>query len=455
MHSKNGLAVYSGTVISNNPVYDSLVLLEFPFSLNRSDFEFFKADTTDNEKLYARIFAQVDLFTPDGKAYDSVRTYFSVAVNSIEEAQIKDYRLFNKLSLMVKPGLYSARLTIIDVKSKLSGEYFFDNININPPVKDKLFIAGTCLAYQLVFVGEKSREDAPLMYKNGYNILVNPVSVYAENDTIAYLYGEVFNLDYNSDNNSYYLVSISILDNMNNLYERLGSRKQKKSGKSSVITEAIDISNWPNGNYKIELSVYDLTNSQSDTVLIPINKVSPTEVLSAMESSTVKYENPYDTTSLDVKINLVRYLLEESQKRTLNSLSDTGKINFLAQYWKEHDENPATTICENQIEIIHLYNYANQYFSNNDIKTNGWKSDRGRIMMTYGLWDERDEIQSPRIGNPYDVWYYRSLKSGGIFVFEDWTGNDDFRLVHSDVYGEVFSKAWDDKIKQGYIEILE
>jgi hypothetical protein len=30
-----------------------------------------------------------------------------------------------------------------------------------------------------------------------------------------------------------------------------------------------------------------------------------------------------------------------------------------------------------------------------------------------------------------------------VFVFEDWTGSNDYRLVHSNVFGEIYSKEWE------------
>lgn len=453
--AKDEIAVYAGTVISNNPEYDSLVLLDFPFSLNRSDFEFFKDESFDDGKLYARIFAQVDLFDKNGLVADSVRTYFSVAVNSQEEALEKDYRLFNKLSLMVKPEIYSARLTVIDAKSKLSGEYFLDKIDVKAPHKDDLYLAGTCLAYNINYVGESDSQYQSPMIRNGFNILINPISVFSESDTSIYIYSEIFNLYYSDMIDSYYLVSITILDKQENIYQQLGSRKQKKRGNSSVITEVINISEWPNGNYNIQLSVYDFSNSHSDTILVPLSKVSPEAVLASAESNITDFEDPYDTLSFHHKINIIKFILEEPQLKILLSLTDSGKINFMNQYWREHDIIPGTTQLENRSNMIKYYNYANYYYSSNDLKTNGWYTDRGRILMTYGICDQLDENQVPIIGNAYEVWYYYSLKSGGVFVFEDWTGNDTYRLVHSDVFGEVYSKGWNDMIKQGYIDIRE
>jgi hypothetical protein len=102
--------------------------------------------------------------------------------------------------------------------------------------------------------------------------------------------------------------------------------------------------------------------------------------------------------------------------------------------------------------MIALYNYANQNWSIAGDKDDGWATDKGRIYMTHGPWDVIDDFQAPIIGNPYTIWHYHSLEDGSVFVFEDKQGFNDYRLVHSNYKGEVFSKNWDALLREGFIE---
>ena len=56
----DALTVYGGVNVYADPAFDSLALLEFPFSLSREQFEFFRPSDEDSA-LYARIFAQEEL----------------------------------------------------------------------------------------------------------------------------------------------------------------------------------------------------------------------------------------------------------------------------------------------------------------------------------------------------------------------------------------------------------
>lgn len=450
--AEDNLAVYAGVIVSANPDFDSLVMLDFPFSVNRSEFTFFRPDSSSGN-LYARVFAQVDLLDKTGLAIDSVATYFSLMARSETEAALPDYRIFNRLTLMEEPGSYAARLTVIDAVSKKQGEYFLDNIEVEPPVKERLSIGGTCVAYSVRYVGEGDSTSNQRLRKNGFHVVPNPVAVFSDSDTILYVYGEIYNLDARTTADpTQFQLSLAVLDREGGLYRSFGSRIARKPGTSAVIAESFAIDDFDVGPYQVRIIVDDFDTKQADTALVPFRIVSPQAVLSAAEISKRRAEL-YDNLTVKDHVNMVKFLLLPEELRVLNALPDNGKLNYLDQYWKEHDTDPATAVVENRLEMAERYAYANKFFSTNSERTDGWQTDRGRIYLTYGRWDERDDVEAPRVGNSYDVWYYRSIKEGKVFIFEDWSGDEDYRLVHSNVFGEVYSKDWQDRIEQGFIDI--
>ena len=446
----DNIAVYANATIYANPTYDSLVLVEFPFTLNRSDFEFYKPDSSDS-RYFAKIFVQVDLLGVTGFTVDSTTTYFSLVVQSLEEASLKEYRIFNKLRLNIKPGIYSAHMTVIDVVSKAKGTFFIENINVKIPQSEKISISGTNLAYDITYVGEEGFEANPYTYKNGYKVLVNPISVFADTDSILHVYGEIYNLVYDEAMPSKYQLIINVLDNNNNLFKMYGSRLVTKAGTSSVFVQKLSIVDWPAGHYKLEIIAADLAAKTSDTVYLPVHTVS-TEMVLATAKTISDFADPYDTLSLKVKSQMLKYLFNGEEEKIFASLGDVGKENYLNMYWKEHDLSPETEINEYRLDIINRYNYVNRRFSTNDVYSNGWLTDRARIYMRYGPWEERDDHEAPRIGNPFVIWHYYSLEGGLLFIFEDYFGDDDYRLVHSNGMGEIYNSEWDEKIKTGYFD---
>jgi len=444
------LTLYGGKTVFNNPDFDSVSLVEFPFTVNRDEFSFFRPDSVDTN-YYARIFAQVNLINTEGIVIDSNKTYFSAMVPRLELAAAEGFKLFNKLSLPARPGIYSARLTVIDAVSKKEGSFFYDRVVVEPPVRDRLSIGGASLAYDITYVGDEPTANTRMVI-NGFKVLNCPLSVFSIDDSAAFVYAELYNLQYDPESPGRYRLSYKILEDSNRVFIDYGFKERDKPGASVVITERFDIKGWPAGIYIIQLTATDPATAQADTVQLPFRIFAP--VTSSERAVYYSNEtNPYDSLSLETKVNLVNYLLTPPQKQTLVNLSDEGKENFLDQYWKEHDENVSTRAIENQLEMIERYRFSNRYFSINEGIDDGWKTDRGRIYMTYGPWDEIEDINSPVTGNPYVIWRYFAVKEGKVFVFEDREGYGDYRLVHSNVYGEIYSDDWKRRLESGTLEL--
>ena len=443
---ENSLTVYSGAVVLADPQFDSVSLVEFPFSLNRHEFEFFRPEG-EELLLYSRIFAQIDLFNTLGTAVDSITTYFSVRANNRTEALQKGIKLFNKLALLVKPGVYSARLHVIDVVSKQSGDAFIDKIVVKPPQKNNISIGGPIIAFNVKPVIDTEAVNMRLV-RNNFYIIPNPVSMFSDKDTLVYLYYELYNLDYDSDNPSQIQVSYNILSN-DSLYKTLGVRKIDKPGGSAALAESFEIKNWPSDLYHLQIIATDLANNKADTSLSMFRILSTEEVALAIEK--FQSNDPYDALSLKSKINLVSYIMDVQEKQAMDRLSDEGKNNFLIQYWKDKKAKNRFGNPVSRKDLIAYYKFANDHFSENEDKTDGWYSDRGRVLMSYGQWDQLESREIPMKQGAYEVWWYFGYKEGKVFIFEDWNGF--MRLVHSNVDGEVYDDSWNDVIKSGMIDI--
>jgi GWxTD domain-containing protein len=439
------LTVYAGATFFNDPELDSVVLVEFPFTLNRHEFEFFQPDSLDT-RYYARIFAEVVLFGVDGLPVDSARTYFSAVVNSLEEASLKGIKLFNGLALVVRPGVYSARVTVIDAVGKAKGESFYDKMIVEPPLKDRISIGGKCLAYGIRKAADTPATENDRLVKNGLVVLCNPLGIFGSEDTTAYIYAELYNLQYNPETPSSFRLAFKVFDDSGRVYSDLGYKSVEKAGTSAVIAESFDIAGWPVGTYRLRITATDLLSQQSDSQQVAVTIFAP-EVAAEIPAAAVVFD-PYDTLSPEVQLRLVDYLLTPVEKDALKSLNRQGRPSFLAQFWRANDSDPNTAVNETRLEAIERYEYANHNFSTGSGEPDGWRTDRGRIYMTYGPWEERDDIEAPRVGNPFVVWFYHSLREGSVFVFEDRQGYRDYTLVHSNVEGERYSKNWEDRLRQ-------
>jgi GWxTD domain-containing protein len=447
------LTVYSSPVVYANPMYDSLALVEFPFVISRAELEFFQPDST-NTNIEGRVFAQVILQDDKGVALDSTNTYFSVLVASKEEAALADYRLFNKLVLKTKPGLYTAHLTVIDVVSKKSKDIFFGSFNVPPPSGDKLRLGGAFLAFKIQYVGNGDSAANVRMVRNGFLVLNNPIGVYGPKDSSAFLYAELYGLKTGPKLAKTYRLGYQVVDSASGVVRDYGFKVKEKPGKSAVISDAMDIAGLSTGRYDLRIIASDSSVGEADTVKVPLIVLAMPKPLALQPVTEQDTTDEWNTLSLQDKINCTHWLLTPDQRNVMDRLSDVGKENFLNQFWRENNVNRTSKILSadsrlagSRAETVKRFLYANQRFSQNEKKTNGWNSDRGRVYIVYGPWDTHKEVATPRVGDPFIIWNYNSFKEGKVFVFQDVNGDNDYRLVHSNVQGEPYSKDWEDRLK--------
>ncbi|MEK6754765.1 MAG: GWxTD domain-containing protein, partial [Bacteroidota bacterium] len=85
-------------------------------------------------------------------------------------------------------------------------------------------------------------------------------------------------------------------------------------------------------------------------------------------------------------------------------------------------------------------NAANQRFRT--MAREGWKTDRGRVLLLFADPDEIERFPSSDNSKPYEIWNYYGIENGVQFVFIDRSGFGDYILVHSTKRGELRDDAW-------------
>lgn len=447
--SAERLTLYGGMTQYANPTYDSVSLVEFSFSINRHELEFYQPLTGDS-LYYARIFAQIDLYGTRGVVIDSAATLFSVRVTDRMEASEAGFRLFNKVSMYIPPGMYSARLTVIDAASKSEANVFYNSFTVLPPVVGRVSLSGICLAYDITPVSDTAAVDR--LVRNGFKIVPNPIATYSPDDHWIHLYAEAYNLTYESSRIDHVELSLAVLNEDSALYKSLGTKSAQNAGTSAVVTDSIDISGWPTGVYMGRLIALDVRTALADTAFAPFQIVSALELAEARK--LLRGSDPYDTLSLQARERLVAYQLTPAEKQALSRLGDRAKMNYLDEYWKEHDVFPQTPEIENRLDLIDRFEEANRLYSTNMEKTNGWFSHLGRVLIQYGRPSKIEDKTAEWVSTlPMQMWYYWEWEEGKYFLFADERHDFDFRLVHSNVDGEIYDKLWQNIIDAGFIDV--
>ena len=141
----------------------------------------------------------------------------------------------------------------------------------------------------------------------------------------------------------------------------------------------------------------------------------------------------------------VAYIITPEERAAYKKLTtDEERYQFIEQFWLRRDPSPDTMENEFRDEHYRRIAYANERFPSG---WPGWKTDRGRIYIT---WGPPDEIDSHPSGGPYmrpaeegggetttypfEVWRYRYLEGPNLgnevmIEFVDRTMTGEYRIA--------------------------
>jgi GWxTD domain-containing protein len=112
--------------------------------------------------------------------------------------------------------------------------------------------------------------------------------------------------------------------------------------------------------------------------------------------------------------DVVYIITDEERKAFMQLQTDEERDQFIEAFWQRRNPNPDAPYNEYKEEHYRRIAYANEHFA---AGVPGWRTDRGRIYITFGA---PDEIES----HPSGGTYLRPEDEGGgetsTFPFEDW-----------------------------------
>ncbi|UCD16762.1 MAG: GWxTD domain-containing protein [Candidatus Zixiibacteriota bacterium] len=447
------LTIQAGISVFNNPADGPRTYVEFPFSLDRNQFTFVATDSI-GLRVRASIFAEIVISDTLGFPVDSANTYFYTGAESMERADDDNIKIFNKLKMMLKPGIYSATLTVIDVVSKSEGSFLYNRLEITPPVSDRLALSTLELAYNIRIVPDFDRANLPHLVKNGREVIPNPMAIYSVDDTAMFVYAELYNLSYrDGGEQDRFSVAYRARRLDGSLDYSFGETVKQMPDSSAVICNELSIAGWQPGRYELDLVATDLKSGTAVTGTARFVIFPGAGPLPGLVTYTMK--GPLDTAGLQTRRQLIRFLVDPEELVLFNALTDSGQARYIDQFFDDRDPTPGTAENEFLNDAVARYIFAIQQFSTLPEIHDGWRTDRGRILMQYGQWDTREEVPAPNYGRQYEVWFYNNLQGGAHFVFLDVGGYGDFKLVHSNASGEVYDPEWEFKLKEQHYDIIQ
>lgn len=419
---------------------DDFVLVELYYSIFRNHLKFipdengwkatfvFKAEIWQNDSLLA---------TDQWQNIDFVDSLTQVGAGQ---------KLYGLGYFAIRPGNYLLKVTMTDVNSAYEKQKEH-SIVIEPISDDQLTISDIELVSQIKSSAERTR-----FFKNGYQVIPNPDQFYGTGMPMLSFYSEIYNLtDDSAPDTGNYSVTYRILDNDGQIVREFPTKIRKKPGESAVEVSGMNIISFRSGTYYLELEANNLVNDEraaqkkkffiyrEGDLAVP-DSIAQKLAEQKLRASLERIYKNMDDENLNEEFDAASYISTREEKDIFKTLDVRGKQAFLLEFWRKRDTSPETPQNEYRDNYLKLVNTANKEFSG---FKKGYKSDRGRVLLIYGVPDEIERFPLNMEQKEHLIWKYFSIQGGVIFIFADKQGFGSLELIHSTARGELNDPDWE------------
>ncbi len=356
----------------------------------------------------------------------------------------------NRIDLLrytLVPGDYQARIRVTDP----SGTHA-DSVVM--PIRNEA-IAGDALALSdLVLCTKIQNADAsssPVLIKNNIEVTPNIARYYSEASSMLWFYVELYNLAENIAHHHYQILYWLGDDNGYKI-EKIPEKKRlrPRSGDTMIEVGWVPLTPLPSGWYWLYFAVADSGETRvtytRKRFYFSHPSYTPTESESDPETARgVAFYEALDSVQVAREIRYIHYLADRETQKLLAQLNTTRAMrSFLSMFWRLRDPDPGTPLNEFRQEYLQRAEYANSNFREGSA---GWKTDRGRAAMLYGIPSDIDRYPSSSTGRGYQIWTYDAIQGGVNFVFIDLKNQGTYTLVHSTMRGENYNPNWQELLE--------
>ncbi|HOT96032.1 MAG TPA: GWxTD domain-containing protein [bacterium] len=363
-----------------------------------------------------------------------------------------DQSLFCLNHFILPDGDYTLAFTIEDLHSGTAkGTYRF-------PLQIAAFKGPGLELSDLHISGSIIRDTtASPFFKNGFQVTPNPSGLFGLGLPILYLYSEIYHLaPASSDSGGKYRVAYKIYNAEGQAVKEVAPRMRNKPGDSAVEVTGINVVTLVSGAYRVVEEVTDLETGLKATGLrkffvyregdfageaaAPLQKPEEIKGAGSAGIDADRYQTMGEK-EINQEFDYTRYISTKEERNTFKKLNLPGKRAFMKEFWSGRDPSPGTP--ENEYKQDYLARVQKANTSYRGSFREGWRTDRGRILLVYGAPDEVERFPFSNDNRAYEIWHYYSVQGGVQFYFVDKRDTGDLELVHSTARGEIYDEDWE------------
>jgi len=339
------------------------------------------------------------------------------------------------LPFLMKPGKYEIVSLLTDLNSTFESKSN-NVVEISSFSPDSLELSEIQFAMSI----KPATANPSHFDKNNLRILPNPQNLFGDGlENIAF-YCELYNLELFSNESGFYHVDYIIEDRDGNLLYRIPGKKRGKKDSDAAIYTSFDISSLISSRYFLHLKTVDEDNQKVASKKKMFTVFRKKDAIAEYQKKERETYESLDEDALDGYFDQVSYIANDQEKMVFKELNLQGKREFLVNFWNRRDPTPGTPVNEYKDDYILRLLKTKVNFTVSE--TEGWKTDRGRILLQYGIPDFIDRNEGLSDRNAYEVWDYETLQSGAIFIFVEIRSDGIYQLVHSTFRDEISNPNW-------------
>jgi GWxTD domain-containing protein len=254
----------------------------------------------------------------------------------------------------------------------------------------------------------------------------------------CFYYAEAYNLVRGADTVDYVLRT-TVFDAIGR--EVLSREKPKRRpGESSVIADQFGVGRFKTGTYGLVLSLLDsagksIATSGKKFFVYNSQLGVDSSLLSSASNLPMNIYMAMGEAELDLEFQWLRYEATDTERSNYGQLSGAdAKRKFLSDFWRNRPAGKRD-------EYLARVSAANQTMRAGG--KDGYRTDRGRVLIMYGTPDDVDRHPNEIDSRPYEIWSFNNIQGGVIFVFVQRTAGGEYELVHSTHRNELRDDNWD------------
>jgi|GEM_PF-1661282 len=359
----------------------------------------------------------------------------------------KQFLIHHAFRFDVIPDSVKIKVEVKDVNVKKS--------SVTGVEKDLLIVIApkdSFLFGEIVFLEQfKKTQKKNAFSRLGYDILPLMTNAYFENKDTLLAYFELYHLEALTKG-KYRIRTFISEPELNRPIAQMEQLYPSKSVSDFDINLIkFPISGLMSNSYMIHVQLLDMEKKiiAQARKLFYVSNLNQTAGYMESKENEIMYQRLYALTEkdLDAVIPKLIYISTEPERSFSKSLKDYDmKKNYFINFWRKRMTNPTTPTKEWE-DYLRRIRFANDRFRSSFRE--GWRTDRGRVLLTYG---PPADIQSFPIDHdklPYEIWTYNRIKAqtGVIFVFVDSDlATNEYPLLHSTLTGELYNANWRNNI---------